>query len=143
MKRIKTFLTNQLHQGLVKKTVQLYFLLLGISLVFYLLSPWFPEARICTTMFQMPICPPVGLFIGMILNLPGYFIVGNILPFISKLHWSFSLIAVIIVSMFFYAALAKLVDVYKRDGKKDKVSLLVLTGFVVLVFVFLGLLLLV
>ena len=77
---------------------------------------------------------PFGLFLAMIVSIPGYFIGGNILKFFPKMPVLSSMLAVFIVSFFFYRYLGKLIDKLRKGivSTEEKVKVIVVISFFIL-----------
>ena len=104
-----------------KKTfLFLYIFGLILGLILTLVYAFVPSLVTCTSFFAESFCTPTGIFLIIVLSLPGYLIAGNILALLPEIPWAFSLIIVVITSGAFYFLIGLLID--KKRRKKVSVS---------------------
>lgn len=123
---------------------QLYFLGLIVSLVVTLLFAIYPSLTICSSIFGEEFCTPTGLFMGMIISIPGYLIVGNVLSFFPAIPLVASLFLVLVVTALLYFLAGLLIDKLlkakrNKSTRPNKVTTYITLSFIVLVILFLGL----
>ena len=119
----------------------LYFIGLGVGLVFTLIYAFIPNFVTCSSLFGQKICTPTGIFLALIMSLPGYIIAGNLIAFFPEPPWILSLIIVIAVSAAFYYIVGWLIDkiVKRKLSFKYFVYYLIVIILVFLVFILLTL----
>lgn len=110
-------------------------LILGLLLI--LIYGLVPSFSICSKLFGEEFCTPTGVYLIMILNLPGYFIVGNLLPFLERANWIISMALVLLTSAVFYLFVGMLLDKYRSADRDRKIIILVVTFFFILLFLLL------
>lgn len=105
-------------------------LIFGLVLVF--ISGRVPSLNVCSRLFGEEFCTPAGVYLVLILSLPGYFVLGNLFPFLENANWILSLVLVLLTSAAFYFLLGILLDKFKKEPYEKKILILVLTFFFVL-----------
>lgn len=126
---------------------QLYFLGLLLSVVLTLLFTIYPSLVSCSNFFGEEICTPTGLFIGIILSLPGYLIVGNVLPYLPAIPIGISFVLVLVLTAFLYSLLGRFIDKLRKLNKAkikkaNKITVFIIASFILLVVLFAALFLL-
>jgi len=109
-----------------------YGLGLILSLVLVFLYGLFPSLSACSKLFGQEFCTPAGIFLFLILSIPGYFVVGNLFPFLDNAAWIISFVLVVVASCLFYYLLGILFEKYGRASSQDKIKILVFSAFFVL-----------
>lgn len=109
--------------------------LTGIHYSFY------PGLTTCSSFFGEEFCTPTGIFVAILVSLPGYVITGNILKFASELPGYVSFVIVFLSSWAFYYLVGIGID--RQRGKPITVStvskIVVIVVFMVLVLLVLSL----
>jgi hypothetical protein len=114
----------------------LYISIVFLGFIVALINLFTDILTICPTFFGSSVCAPLGVYIGLIVSIPGYIIATNLLPFVGDLIWFFSLVIVIIISLLFYTFLGWMIEIFKSDKRTDeKVKLLIILVFSVLLLV--------
>jgi hypothetical protein len=94
-----------------KKVLPLfYILLLFIGAILTFVYAFIPSFVACSSIFGSYFCTPMGIFIALIVSLPGYIISGNALIFMGDLPWGISFLVVIATSVLFYYFLGLAID---------------------------------
>ncbi len=91
-------------------------LLLGVILVFF--GTFIPSLITCSKIFGVSFCTSTGVFLILLLSLPGYLIAGNLMSFMREIPWSISLMIVVVTSGLFYFFIGFLID-KKRKKELD------------------------
>ncbi|MCH7641608.1 hypothetical protein IID22_05435 [Patescibacteria group bacterium] len=151
-KKILSFLVS-LRQKISNKEFkkllpQIYLSGLIFSFVLTLLFTIYPSLTICSGLFGDDFCTPAGLFFGVLLSLPGYLIVGNILPLLPVVPIVVSLILVLVFSGAVYYFIGLFIDKLKkvkrvkrgRTVKSSKITVFIVAFFVFILIIFLILL---
>ena len=117
------------------KIVILGFVLAGLYTIF-------PKLIFCGSYIGSKFCMPYGLFVAMVVSLPGYFIGGNILKFLPGVPIIASTLAVFIVSYIFYLYLGRLIDKLRKGlvSTEEKVKTVIVVSFFILGLLVLSLL---
>lgn len=105
-------------------------LLFGLFLMF--VSPLIQSPEVCSTLFGVEFCTPLGLYIASILSVPGYFIAGNLFPFLKNIPWYSSLFIVFVITLTLYYSVGLLID--KLKSSKSKLNLVIILIFIFLIF---------
>lgn len=130
----------------MKKLLPIFYISgLILGLVLTLLYTIYPSLVVCSSLFGEDFCTPAGLFLGGILSLPGYLIVGNVLQFLPAQPIALSLIFVLVITAVTYYLLGLLIDKLKMAkrswvSKSSKITTFVLSSFIVLLILYLILL---
>ena len=111
---------------------QIYLFGLLIGFIFTLLYATFPQLIVCSDLLGYEFCTPIGVFIALIINFPGYIISGNIFTRLANVPWLLSLFAVILISLVFYFLVGLSIDKYRKGTYKQRVVVCVIAIFVVL-----------
>ncbi len=112
-----------------------YFLFLVLGGILTLVYAFIPEFTACSSIFGEKFCTPYGIFLMLVVSLPGYLIAGNILFFIKELHWGVSLIIVAATSALFYYLLGFGLDKLKSKAlNAENVSKILIIMFFVILF---------
>lgn len=107
LKKTKDFIKNK---GLKKTLPLIYLFLILLGFVLTIVYAFVPSFVACSSMFGRQFCTPIGIFVALIVSLPGYIIAGNVLSFIEDLHWAVSLAVVFVTSALFYYLLGLFID---------------------------------
>lgn len=116
-----------------------YFLALLISIFISLLYFLFPKLVYCLNIGFESVCAPLGVYTGLVISLPGYILVGNILSnftFGSSMPWIITLMLVLGVSTGVYFFIGKLMDKMMLKPKEDRLKILVISAFALLLLFF-------
>ena len=113
---------------------KLYIFGLVLGLILSLLYTIYPSFVFCSSFFGDDFCTPIGLFLAIILSLPGYLIVGNILPFLPAVPIVVSLISVLVLSGAIYYFIGLFIDKLKKvkrvkRGRTFKFSKITIANF--------------
>lgn len=119
-------------RGLRIVFTKLYITGLVLSLILILLFATFPSLSICNDSLGFEFCVPTGVFVGLIISIPGYLIAGNVLSKFENIHWLISLVAVIVTSYAFYYYFGLAIDRFKKVDSKGKFKVMVIFIFVIL-----------
>lgn len=125
---VKSFFKKDLKIVLVR----LYLLGLVISVILVLLFATFPSLVVCSQFLGLEFCTPTGIFLGLIISIPGYIIAGNLLARVENIPWLISLLAIVLTSLGFYYYLGLAIDKFKKADIKGKVKVVVVSAFAVL-----------
>ncbi len=116
MRILKFFIIRLKSKEFTKIIPLIYVIGMVIGLLFTIAYAFFHNLVVCSTFFGQEFCTPTGIFIALMLSLPGYVIAGNLLSLIPNFPWIISLVVVIVVSASFYYLLGWLID-QKRSKK--------------------------
>ena len=127
---------------------KLYVFGLVLGLILSLLYTIYPSLVYCTSFFGDDFCTPVGLFLAIMLSLPGYLIVGNILPFLPTIPIVVSVISVLVLAGAIYYFIGLFIDKLKkvkrakrgRTFESSKITIFIVGFFVLILIIFLILL---
>lgn len=119
----------------------IYILILFLGLLLSLFYIKFPSLVVCSKLFGQEFCTPAGIYLILIISIPGYFIVGNLLPFLVGVGWLASFILVIFSSCLFYYFLGLAGERFQKASYSGKITGLVVSFFLVLLILALLLLL--
>ncbi len=111
---------------------QLYLIGILIGFIVLLLYAAFPNLFVCTALLGQEVCFPTGIFIGMVISLPGYIIAGNIMTKLPTLPAAISFLIVVIVSILFYYLVGLFFDKFKKAAYEERIRLIVLAIFILL-----------
>src|SRR3989344_7328338 len=126
------------------KKLFLYFYIFGIvsGLLLLFLYGFFHSMVFCSSLLGEKVCTPTGIFVIIVLSLPGYLIAGNILAFITELPWVISLLVVVVTSGSFYFLFGVVID--RARGKKltakELNKIIIITSFLILLLLLFSLL---
>jgi hypothetical protein len=99
-----------------RKILISYCVLIIIGLVFSFLGIFLSLFTICLPLFGHSACAPIGSYILILTNLPGYIFAALILPNAKTIPEIYSIIVVGGVSILFYYFLGKLFEVKKGQS---------------------------
>lgn len=114
-----------------------YLACLVVGTIVSLLYFKFPNLVLCLPVLGQPVCAPTGIYIGLLVSLPGYVLASKVFALLPEIHWILSFIVVVALSFGSYFLLGKFIDRYKPNSSESKVSALVLIFFAALLLVFL------
>jgi hypothetical protein len=118
----------------------LYLVLILLGVVLSIIGSLSGTLEVCLKMFGNEICAPLGVYIILIASIPGYLIVGNLLPFLSEIQWFYSMILVVIISFIFYFLSGYSIDKFRRAKNfRKKTEIFVIASFIILLLIFIAL----
>lgn len=119
----------------------IYLLILAFGLVLTGFYVFVPSLVTCSELFAEKFCIPTGIYLAFLVNIPGYFIAGNLLPFLENISWWISLIVIIIVSGIFYFLVGLLIDKFKVKVPTTKgiSKYIIVLAFILLLVFFISL----
>src|SRR3972149_2461037 len=88
----------------------LYIICLILGILLTLVYAFVPKFVVCSALFGQQFCTPAGIFLALLVSLPGYLFAGNLLPFIKELPWLASFIVIIVFSGIFYHFIGLFLD---------------------------------
>lgn len=141
IKRVVARFKKSSSKELSKIFLIIYLFSLFAGLVLTLSNTFIHSLVTCFSLFGTRFCTPTGIFIILFVNLPGYFVIGNILSFFPKIPWIISFILIAFFSGSFYFLLGILIDKVRKNkfttGSFTK--LLIYSLFVILIIIFISL----
>ena len=118
-----------------------YVLAIIVGLILSLASIKYLSLSTCAKMYGQEFCTPTGIFLILIMSIPGYFIVGNLLPFLINSSWLVTLVFVILSSFLFYFLTGLIIEKYLKLSPEGKTKFLIYTAFIILLILLVLLLL--
>lgn len=134
-------LKRKLHDLLGKRNLRKvlplsYSLILVIGGILTLVYAFVPGFVTCTSIFGERFCTPTGIFLMLIVSLPGYLIAGNVLFFIDVLPSALSLLIVALTSFIFYFLLGLSLEKFSSSKlTAEKMSKIFVVGFFVVLVI--------
>lgn len=119
-----------------------YFTLIFFGILLTLAYSFLHSLVICSKIFGTDFCTPTGIFIALIISLPGYLISGNLMAFAGELPWGLSLAVVIGTSIAFYYLLGLFIDNFKakKMDSENIAKYIIIAFFAILLILVIGLL---
>ena len=124
--------TQKFPQRLRWKIHFYYALVIIIGLILSLASIKYLSLTTCANMYGEEFCTPTGVFLILIMSIPGYFIVGNLLPFLTNTSWLVTLALVVLSSFIFYFITGLIIEKYLLLSSEGKTKFLVYSIFIIL-----------
>jgi len=136
-------LKNRLSKRRFRIVLPLIFLLLLVfGLILTGIYVFVPALVTCSELFAEKFCVPTGIFLALLVNFPGYFVAGNLLPILERLPWGASMAVVIVVSGIIYFLLGYFIDEQKNKkltvGRISKI--IVICVFIIFLILLISLL---
>lgn len=109
---------------------------LAIGFILTLLFAAFPQLVTCSSLLGEEFCAPTGLFLFVLLSLPGYLIMGNIANFVPQLPMSITLFFTVGLSGFIYFFLGLAIDsvIKKKLTTRLATIYIIIASIIVLLF---------
>jgi hypothetical protein len=127
---IKRFFSGSLSQVFLRTYILLLIFSFFVAILWYV----FPVLETCLVMFGHSICAPAGIYIGLLLSMPGYLLFANILSGFPEVHWFISLSVVVAGSALVYLMIGLLIDKYRAENSYGRTKLIAITAFVMLLY---------